>query len=104
MPAVPPALFRAWVHAHEEDTAEGQVYRPADFPLPPSRGRRGFEFGEDGRAVYRGIGATDVPTAITGRWSDEGGRLLLTFDEERLPPIPLEVVSVDDQRLVVRRG
>jgi hypothetical protein len=35
----PAALFRRWVHVREEDHAGVRVYRPADRPLPPARGR-----------------------------------------------------------------
>lgn len=37
-------LQRRWLHSHEEDTADVRVYRPAEYPFPPARGRDGFEF------------------------------------------------------------
>jgi hypothetical protein len=45
-----------------------QIYRPADFPLPPSRGRSGFEFNSDGTFTRIGIGATDISHVETGTW------------------------------------
>ena len=42
-----------WTHSHEEDGADGQVYRPTQtFAFPPSRrGRENLEFGAAGQAV-----------------------------------------------------
>ncbi len=43
MSDLPPELFQHWMHSHEEDSGDVQVYRPADYDFPPARGRRGFE-------------------------------------------------------------
>ena len=61
-------LCRRWVRSRGEDSATELVYRPADFPLPPSRGRSGFEFKEDGTFKRIGIGATDISRVEAGTW------------------------------------
>lgn len=92
-----------WVHSHEEDVADVEVYRSADHPFPPSRGRRGFDLRADGRMIYFGIGPTDRPTVVNGTWSLEGGgRILLRFDDPRMGSEALEIVSNGDGVLKVR--
>ena len=60
----PPELFRRWVHVREEDEPGGvRVYRPADHPIPPARGRDGVEFRPDGTVVAYAIGPVDAPVA-----------------------------------------
>jgi hypothetical protein len=78
-------LSGRWVHAHEEDEGDVQVYRPAGYDLPPARGRRGIEFRPDGEVVVLGPGPADKPTAIGS-----------------LPRQELEIVSAAPDRLAVR--
>ncbi|MFJ3670712.1 hypothetical protein ACIPSE_30060 [Streptomyces sp. NPDC090106] len=102
MSGPPEALIGTWVHAHEEDSPGVSVYRPAGYPLPPARGRRGLEFAADGTFTDRPLGRGDVPGRRTGRWAladPEGHRLTLGLPcAER----ELEVLYVDDQVLKVR--
>jgi hypothetical protein len=93
---LPPELFQHWVHAHEEDTGDMQVYRPADHPFPPARGRRGFELKPGGELILYGPGASDRPTATAGRWSSSGAGRVRLGDRE------LEIVSVSGDRLTAR--
>jgi hypothetical protein len=93
---LPPELFQHWVHAHEEDSGDVQVYRPADHPLPPARGRRGFELKPDGELILYGPGPSDRPVATTGRWSSSGAGRVRLGDRE------LEIVSVSGDRLTAR--
>jgi hypothetical protein len=74
-----------WVHAHEEDEGDLQVYRPAGYDLPPARGRGGLEFRPDGEVVVLGPGPADRPTAIAS-----------------LPRRELDIVSTEPDRLTVR--
>ena len=72
----PKALAQHWVHAHEEDSASGRVYRPKSFALPPSRGRTAFELGSDGSYVEHGPGPTDRNVQKAGgRWHLSGQEL-----------------------------
>jgi hypothetical protein len=95
---LPPELFRRWLHSHEEDDGDVRVYRPADYPLPPARGRRGLEFRPGGELLIIGPGPTDTPRATIGRWVAAGehrSRVMPSGDE-------LEIVSAEPDRLEVR--
>jgi hypothetical protein len=96
MADLPAAAFQHWVHSHEEDHGDVQVYRPADFPLPPARGRRGFELKPDGEVVVYGPGPTDKPEAVTQSWSVAGPNRATVGDRQ------LEIVSVEADRLTAR--
>jgi hypothetical protein len=61
-----------WLHSHEEDTGSTKVYRPADHPFPPSRGRDGVELLPDGTYLEYGSGPDDRGSAVEGRWEESG--------------------------------
>jgi hypothetical protein len=93
---VPPELFQHWMHSHEEDSGDVQVYRPADYAFPPARGRRGFDLRPDGELRLYGPSPSDRPEETTATWSPlDAGRV-------RLGDRELEIVSVSPDRLVVR--
>jgi hypothetical protein len=92
----PPELYRQWMHSHEEDSGDVQVYRPASYRFPPARGRYGFELKPDGEAVLYGPGPADKPEASTERWSSSDAGGVRVGDRE------LEIVSVDSDRLTAR--
>jgi hypothetical protein len=95
------ALMRAWTHAHEEDEGDRLVFRPADYAFPPARGRDSFALGANQELARGGPGPDDRRTTQTGTWSLDGRQLIL-----RVPGRPeerLEVVSVDPEKLIVRR-
>jgi hypothetical protein len=93
---LPPELFRRWMHSHEEDRGDLQIYRPASYKFPPARGRYGLEFKPDGVVVLYGPGPSDKPAARTERWSPAGEGRVRVGDRE------LEIVSVDSDRLTAR--
>ena len=93
-----------WVHAHEEDTEDEMVFRPADADLPPSRGRMAFELREDGTFAEAGLGARDVPEKAGGSWALEDGVIKLSEGATQGVPREMEVVTADDERLVVRKS
>lgn len=93
-----------WVHAHEEDTGEEMVFRPAGTDLPPARGRLAFELREDGTYAEAGYGAADVPEEAAGRWTLEGDTITLSEGAAQGVPRELEVVTAEADRLVVRRS
>jgi hypothetical protein len=93
---LPPEAFRRWIHSHEEDTGDVQVYRPAGYDLPPARGRRGFELRPDGEFLLYGPGPSDKPEVTTERWSPAAPGRVRVGDRE------LEIVSVDSDRLTAR--
>jgi hypothetical protein len=96
------AVTGRWVHAHEEDTDEQMVFRPADHDLPPSRGRTRFELREDGAYVEIAPGPVDVPVHSGGHWSLEGDRLILEGEGE-LPGHAWRIVAAEPDRLTVRK-
>jgi hypothetical protein len=96
-------LGRRWVHAHEEDTEHEMVFRPAEQPLPPARGRQRLQFMPDGTFVESAPGPTDAPDERAGSWKLEGGKLILESDQAPEGLRVLEIASVDKDRLVVKK-
>jgi hypothetical protein len=103
MPTREELLCRRWIHAHEEDASGTSVFRPDTFPLPPSRGRRGYEFNADGAVLLISPGPTDRRETTRGTWSTlPGGGILL-----RVPGRPEEVIDIESlslERLVIRKS
>jgi hypothetical protein len=93
---------RRWVHSHEEDTDEELVYRPADHPFPPSRGRTSFELRPDGTYVESSPGPVDAPEESAGTWSLDDDRLILGAEGDR-PGHAWEITGAEPERLTVRR-
>lgn len=77
------------------------MFRPADYPVPPSRGREAWDLRADGTLTVRRPGPTDVPQQAEGTWVLDGRNLLLRDGDgvER----SVAVRDVDDRRLVVGR-
>ena len=97
-------LCRRWVHSHEEDSAAEQVFRPADYAFPPSRGREAFECQSDGSLRADRPGATDKTASSSGRWEWREPRSVLLFRAGAASPFRvLEIVDLTSERLVVRR-
>jgi len=96
----PKLLRKAWVHSHEEDTSGKKVFRPASHPLPPSRGRVGYEFKPNGKLIRSGPGASDQPQKSQGTWTlDPGGRLTVTVGGGDQV---FDVVGLEPDRLVMK--
>ena len=94
-------LKTRWVHVAEEDTEDEEVYRPADSPLPPARGRTSLEFRPDGTYLESEPGPVDVPESSTGSWSLEGDRLVL--EKEGGEPSALKITGAEPDRLTIKR-
>jgi hypothetical protein len=94
-------LAQAWVHSHEEDTSTTTVYRPAGFPFPPSRGRKGFHLQPDGTLIARHPGPTDRTETAAGTWKLTGDQLELSPEGE--PSQTLCIESVEPDRLIVQK-
>jgi hypothetical protein len=93
-------LVRRWVHAHEEDSQEEMVFRPADWALPPSRGRRSLDLRADGSLVEEAPGPTDRPEEGGGSW-ELGDEDVLVVRSAAQEPWRARVVSVQPDRLVL---
>jgi hypothetical protein len=96
-------LYGRWVHAHEEDSEEEMVYRPADSDLPPSRGRRGLERNPDGSYADIRLGPDDRPQRAAGHWDIEGDDQLVVEAEDGASRRTLRVVAADGDAVVVRK-
>jgi hypothetical protein len=97
-------LIGTWIHSWEEDTAETIVFRPADFPFGPSRGRDGYEFQTGGILVYHGSGPADEPLTFVGEWGWHSGDLIhLVVNDPQGAYIDevLRIVSCDAETLQV---
>ena len=98
------ALLRRWVHAHEEDSDYGMVFRPAEHELPPSRGRRAFELRPDGTFAESGLGPTDVPQEASGTWElEDDERIVLGEGAAQGVPRVMKIASCDENRLVIEK-
>jgi hypothetical protein len=97
-------LHRRWVHAHEEDTEEEMVFRPAEYKLPPSRGRMAFELQPDGTFREEGLGAADVPEQAGGSWElEDEERIVLGGGATGGVPRIMPIASCSSERLVIRK-
>ena len=97
-------LIGRWFHSHEEDTVDAQIYRPADYPFPPARGRDGLEFRPGGELVYLGIARADGTEESNGRWTLEASnQIRIDVENDRIEPFTIEVISCDEETLRIRR-
>ena len=71
-------LVGRWVHSHEEDTADLVVYRNAEYPFPPSRGRRAFTLEKEGVAIAEFPGPDDRTARSEGSWTLHGDILTIS--------------------------
>jgi hypothetical protein len=94
-------LHRRWVHAGEEEGEGEMVFRPAEHPLPPARGRVSLELREDGALVERQPGPVDAPEESRGAWDLERDELVLR--REGTPERRLRLRALERDRLVVER-
>jgi hypothetical protein len=100
----PQLLQKRWMHSREEDTVAEMVFRPASYDFPPARGRTGFELRPDQSLVEIGIGPTDRVEENPGKWKLERGNQLLFYSQSSSEPNrAMQIVSVDEDRLVTRK-
>lgn len=95
-------LARSWVHAHEEDRDDRLVFRPAETPLPPSRGRVVLRLDASGVAGGGGPGPDDRSVRSQGSWELAGN--VLTVRLSGMPEQRFHIESVDQERLIARRA
>ena len=88
-----------WLFSHEEDGA--RVYRPRGGKFAPSRKPRdGFDVDADGTFRLLKTGPADAPVSTTGKWTAEGDRLRVTFDDGNDRTI--EIVEAGPEALKIR--
>jgi len=95
------ALHRHWIHSHEEDIDGEQVFRPASYAFPPSRGRSALDLRPDGSYDESVPGPTDRPEETEGTWQLDGDLLSLRTQDGSTRT--LKIVSVAPDQLVVRK-
>jgi len=96
------ALAQHWVHSHEEDQGDTEVYRPQSYDFPPSRGRSGLNLRSDGGYAESAPGPSDRPEERGGgSWELHGDALTLQAPDGSKQT--RKVVSVAADRLVLRR-
>jgi hypothetical protein len=102
-PGGTPLFAKRWVHAFEEDTPAGAVYRPNRVDLPLSRRpRERFELCADGSASVFLAGPDDRALAKAAAWKREGEEIAVYLDGGGPVPV-LRIVEQAEDRLVVRR-
>lgn len=90
----------AWVHAFEEDTAEGAVYRPRGSKLPLSRRpRERLELDASGTARIFVQGPDDRHIEQPASWRDEDGTVVVRAREGGTA---LRIVESSSDRLVIK--
>ncbi len=94
-------LTRRWVHAHEEDTDDGMVFRPAEHELPPARGRLALDLREGGDLVESTPGPVDRPEESTGTWELDDDDLLVLRDPQGSRA--RRVLAAEPDRLVLAK-
>ena len=98
----PHALNQTWVHSHEEDGPGETVFRPASYPLPPSRGRKSFQLAPGGELRAAGPGPDDRTVPSQGTWSMSAPDVL-TMKSAAGATTEMKILSVDKDKLVVKR-
>jgi hypothetical protein len=94
-------LAKKWVHSHEEDQPGVQVFRPANYPFPPARGRDALGLEANGSLVKSVPGPDDrASTLPAGSWKVEGKHLILEHPGGTKAKYVIE--SVDPDKLLLR--
>jgi hypothetical protein len=94
------ALAKTWVHSHEEDKEGLQVFRPANYPFPPARGRDALHLEADGSLVKSIPGPDDrATTQPAGSWKVHGKKLIL---EQGGASKEYEIERADPDKLLLR--
>jgi hypothetical protein len=104
--ATHPVFQSRWIHAFEEDSAEGDVYRPETEAIPLSRRpRQRLELAPDGSAQVWIPGSDDRPRAGQARWHSEGEEIVVNVAADGGRPEQVLRVSLQSPtRLVVRKA
>jgi len=89
-----------WVHAFEEDSSEGAVYRPEEDDIPLSRRpRERFQLEPNGLARVLVPGPDDRYVEQPAKWSEDQGQIVI---RPRSGKPALRIVARSPSRLIVR--
>ena len=99
------ALFATpWVHVFEEDSADGEVYRPEGGDIPLSRRpRRRLSFSPDGSARVALPGPDDRPRDQPATWQQDGDDVVVRATSEGGAEQVLHVSLQSPTRLIVKK-
>jgi hypothetical protein len=101
---LPAEIFGLWLHSYEEDTKATKVYRPPNYPFPPSRGRNAVELRPNGTYIEYSSGPDDRGQAIAGRWQYlGGGRMQITTPGLGDSPSARQILSYVSGVLVIEK-
>lgn len=101
MPDIDPTTVTgAWVHSHEEDQPDAQVFRRPGYAFPRSRGRSSYELRPDKALGGTHPGPDDRHVATTGRWDLQGSRLTIAPDASS--PVQYDINLIESDRMVVK--
>jgi hypothetical protein len=91
------------VHVFEEDSPDGQVYKPGSGPIPLSRRpREALTLHANGTATVETGGPADKPIPHSARWRAAGQDIVVELDAPAAgSPAELHVTSESPDRLVV---
>jgi len=79
------------------------VFRPATYPFPPSRGRRGFELDANGQLRNFGIGADDRTVESQGNWRLDSQNHLTLRPAGSGAATTIRLVHVGPDKLVAKK-
>ena len=103
-PKLPPEIFKTWQHSYEEDVEDVRVYRPSGFNFPPTFFREAMTFKRNGEFLLTVPGPADVPELIVGTWQAEtSNQIRVRFERNQREPFTLQIISIDQEVLKVRR-
>lgn len=99
-----------WFHSYEEDEGDVKTYRPESYSFPPSRGRTGFRFKENGSYIEYIIAPTDGIDSIKGSWDLYGATSVKITLKDKKPQYAenkaaylLEIVSMSNDIIKIKR-
>lgn len=102
---LPNGIFKHWVHSPEDKDPRSavSVFRPSDYKLPPSRGRRGFEIRRNGEFILYEIGPDDRPVKKVGEFKVEGpNRIKVFFEGKTESSFSLGILGIEDNNSLLR--
>ena len=97
------ALYKKWIHSHEDDQGDVKAYRPDTYEFPPARGRSGFTVKENGEFIQHNIHPADRGTVpVNGKWEANPVNKTLKISLEDKTSYQIEIVSLEDDMLKVK--
>ncbi|HIK16832.1 MAG TPA: hypothetical protein IGS53_16325 [Leptolyngbyaceae cyanobacterium M33_DOE_097] len=100
---LPNALFRQWIHSHEEDQGDIWVYRTKGYAFPPARGREGMEFRENGEFFRYQIGPTDRIVTVSGQWRMKDTNVIEIKLANQPTAISMTILECNEQILRIQQ-